>query len=324
MMMVHEISATSEAVEAPLRKDLIGKEIGNLVQNHALIDEGQYAVVKTFANQMPYSFHEMGRLRALTSSEQHRVAARDVDLDEFDLYYLHILLWNKQKEEIAGGCRIGQTDDIARRFGPNRRLYTSQALNYSHAFLQSTGPAIEVSKVFIRNEYQKQYSPISLLLKGIGRFISHNPRYRAVIGAAPISNRYSLSSQKLILSFVENNCCENDIPGTVRSRTAAPSARSRKKSDGSAVQARTVAELSRLVSNIEPDGKGVPAYMKQFMTLGGKIVTYRIDSSSGNPITLLLHLDLTGCKPLLLKHYMGESGFKKFSDFHRTGQDRAA
>ena len=28
---------------------------------------------------------------------------RGVDLDRFDLYYTHLFLWNKEKEEVVGG-----------------------------------------------------------------------------------------------------------------------------------------------------------------------------------------------------------------------------
>ena len=78
-----------------------------------------------------------------------------------------------------------------------------------------------------------------------------------------------------------------------------------------------VDELSSWISDIETDGKGVPILLKQYLKLGGKLLSFNIDPSFGNVLDGLIMVDLTRTEPKLLKRYMQSEGFESFMSYHR-------
>ena len=78
-----------------------------------------------------------------------------------------------------------------------------------------------------------------------------------------------------------------------------------------------IEELSAWVSGIETDGKGVPILIKQYLKLGGKLLSFNIDASFGNVLDGLIMVDLTRTDPKILRRYMGTEGFMAFENYHR-------
>jgi hypothetical protein len=167
-----------------LCQGVIRAEVEHLAYEHVLVENERYMAVTAWAGQIPSALYEVGRLRELAFREAEKGTGRKVDLDQFDLYYLHVLIWSKERREIAGACRIGQVDIVLKRYG-REGLYTGNLFAYSPAFVRREGPTLEISKAFIRGEYRRQIAPVSLLCRGIGQFISRNPHYRDLIGFVP-------------------------------------------------------------------------------------------------------------------------------------------
>lgn len=161
-----------------LQKGTIRGEMEHLTYNDILVENERYLAVRAWSEQIPSALYEVGRLRELAFREAGRGMGRRIDLDRFDLYYLHVLIWNKEKREIVGACRIGQVDIVLKRYG-QEGLYTGQLAAY---VLRHELHTLEISKTFVREEYRKQLAPVSLLCRGVGKFISHNPHYRGLIG----------------------------------------------------------------------------------------------------------------------------------------------
>ncbi len=179
----------AEPVGVPLHQEVIRGEVGHLAYDHVLVENEHYVVVTAWAGQIPNALYEVGRLREISFRGAGRGTGKRLDLDQFDLYYLHVLVWSKERREIVGACRIGQVDVVLKRYGRDG-LYTGRLFAYSPAFVRDEGPTLEISKAFVRGEYRRQVVPISLLCRGIGQFISRNPHYRNLIGL--ISHRRSI------------------------------------------------------------------------------------------------------------------------------------
>ena len=103
----------------------------------------------------------------------------------------------------------------------------------------------------MRAEYQKDYSPLLLLWKGIGQFVSQHPQYRVLFGPVSISSRYSDSSHQLLMSFLRQNHLDRDLAELVDAinpdtdtRTSAPST----------TIPHNIDEANRLVAQAEADG----------------------------------------------------------------------
>jgi len=77
-------------------------------------------------------------------------------------------LWNREKREIVGAYRIGDVPALLARLG-RRGLYTNSLFRFSPRFFANLGPALELGRSFVRPEYQRQFSPLLLLWKALGR-----------------------------------------------------------------------------------------------------------------------------------------------------------
>ena len=125
---------------------------------------------------------------------------KSIDLDSFDHYYKHVLLWSKTKQELVGAYRLGLTAEILPRLG-TAGLYTSTLFRYDPRLFDEFGPALELGRSFVRPEYQRQYAPLLMLWRGIGRFLAANPKLTILFGAVSISSRYNRVSRELIVRF---------------------------------------------------------------------------------------------------------------------------
>jgi len=61
-------------------------------------------------------------------------------------------------------------------------LYTYELFDYTREMLERLGPALELGRSFVRAEYQRSYTPLLLLWKGVGRFVVGHPEYRYLLG----------------------------------------------------------------------------------------------------------------------------------------------
>jgi hypothetical protein len=67
-----------------------------------------------------------------------------------------------------------------------------------------------------------------------------------------------------------------------------------------------------LVSEIEPDGKGVPVLLRHHLRLNATLLGFNRDPEFGNCIDGLIMVDLGTSDPKLLKRFMGEDGYRRF------------
>ena len=158
-----------------------------------------------------------------------------------------------------------------------------------------------------RPEYQRDYLPLLLLWKGICRFVAGNPRYRTLFGPVSISNDYHSISRALIIEFCKKR-------GVTRSLAvmSLSSARQRFHSpplpgcDRLPICSLThdVPALSALISDLEPDRKGVPVLLRQYLNLGGNVLEFNVDRQFSNAVDGLILVDLLKADRRS-KRYMG-------------------
>jgi len=266
---------------------------------------------------------EIGRLREITFRGAGEGTGAACDLDRFDSSYQHLFVWNRQKCEIVGAYRIGDVPLLLSRHG-RKGLYTESLFRFSHGFLENLGPALELGRSFIRPEYQRQFAPLLLLWKGISAYVSRRPEYATLIGAVSVSNRYSRVSRELIARYFEKHQTPADR-GAVKAR---------RPLRGNLVQKWEIQaicslmpdldDLSAPIADLEPDGKGIPILMKQYVKLGGKILAFSVDPQFGNTLDGFVMVDLRRTCPQTLARYMGKENTDRFFAWHAAKNLQAA
>ncbi len=301
------VQAVAEAV-AP---DRMEAELAALDGSHWTAEQGTLAAVLARADEIPNVLREIGRLRETTFRGNGEGTGKSLDLDRFDEEYLHLFVWNRETREVAGAYRLGLADEIVTRQG-TKGLYTNTVFDYRREFLERIGPAVELGRSFVRMEYQRSYAPLLLLWKGIGEFIARHRRYRTLFGAVSISNEYREGSRRLMVDFLKRHHRQDELARLVRARNPW-----RKREDGAVrIEEDDLDELSAQVADIESDAKGVPVLLRQYLKLGGKLVSFNVDAKFANALDGLIVVDLTKTDARVLERYLGKEPARAFRQFH--------
>jgi putative hemolysin len=104
------------AIAPPVDNTFIKAEIKKLTENHLLFNHLSISVYCAPYREMPFIMNEIGRLREITFREVGEGTNLSSDLDEYDLYYWHLFLWDNANEKIVGAYRIGKGVDIFSKY----------------------------------------------------------------------------------------------------------------------------------------------------------------------------------------------------------------
>lgn len=296
------------AVVLPPKARLMDEEIGALPPQSVLVECGEFVVYDASAEAIPNVLHEIGRLREITFRATGEGTGRSIDLDKFDKYYRHIFVWNRQKREVVGAYRLGQSDVILRFFG-KKGLYTNTLFELDDALVERMQPALEMGRSFVRAEYQKAFQPLLLLWKGIGAFIVRNPQYRTLFGPVSIAASYQPLSRRLIASFLRHHHYLTNEARFVQPRRPFDFPESN-------LCSMALHDLSALVLDIEGGEKCIPILLKHYLKLGGKLLGFNVDPKFNDALDGLIVVDLAETDIKVLERYMGSDGVSAFLSFH--------
>jgi len=312
-----------EPVVPPVAPELLAAEVARLPADRMMAEQGPLRAYLARAPQIPNVLREIGRLREVSFREVGEGTGNAIDLDRFDSYYLHLFLWNGEKKEVVGAYRLGLVDRILHRYG-KQGLYTSTLFEFNTKLLRRICPALELGRSFVRPEYQRSYSPLMLLWKGIGAFVVARPQYKILFGPVSINDRYNPASRQLIAAFLRQN---NDLPHLSRLVRARNPLRVRRvrgwNHKAPNIGIKEIEDIAALVSDIEPDEKGIPILLKQYLKLSGNLLGFNIDPSFGDVLDGLILVDLTHTDPRILRRYLGKEGSESFLAYH-AGRERSA
>lgn len=296
----------SAAIAGPGDRSEMDRELARLGPARRVAANGDLHCYLTIFAESPALMQELGRLRETAFRAVGEGTGRAQDLDEFDVTYKHLILWNTTKGEIAGAYRLGISDEIVTRHGL-AGLYTSTLFDLTPQFLKAFGPTIELGRSFVRPEYQRGFSPLLLLWKGVAAAVLQKPRYRFLFGPVSISNAYSPLSRALLVNFLSRSENRHGLASTVRPRT--PHRFPRRIIEHAALLAaplQTLDDVADLISDIEPDGKGVPILLKQYSKLGAKSLGFNVDPAFGQCLDCLFVLDLLTADNRSIDRYFGK------------------
>ncbi len=314
------VRADRAPVVPPIPRVLLKAEVESLPEEQRLVASGRFLVQYARAAQIPWCLQEIGRLRELTFRAAGEGTGKSSDIDLFDSYYLHLFVWDRTAEAIVGAYRMGLADEIVARYG-RRGLYTQSLFRYGPRLLQVLNPAIELGRSFVRAEYQRSFSALMLLWRGIGRFVLRAPRYAVLFGPVSISGSYAPLSRQLIVDFLRTHSIEAGLSRYVKPRRPFRPGRLPPWEEAGFGSPNDIEDLSRAIAGIEHDGKGVPILLRHYLKLGGRLLGFNTDNRFSDALDGLIMVDLRGSDPRTLARHMGEEGAATFLAFHGTGPD---
>jgi len=270
---------------------LLEKEVETVRESYRVWVEKNYEVFVAPSSSIPNVIREIGRLREVTFREVGEGTNKSIDLDEYDIYYHHLFIWDTDARLIVGAYRIGLGDEIFYSLG-KKGFYITELFKIKEQFTPVLKKSLELGRSFIRKEYQQKPLPLFLLWKGILKYLIDNPRYRYLIGPVSISNSFSKFSKSLIVDYINRNHFDEEMAQYVRPRK-------KFKVDFSSIDTDLLMSgedsfkgLDNLISAVETRSMKVPVLLRQYIALNAKIICFNIDPKFADCLDGFLVLDL--------------------------------
>ncbi|GIV31455.1 MAG: glycerol acyltransferase [Saprospiraceae bacterium] len=276
----------------PIPAEVISSEIEKLHFGNLIASQGDFDIYVATAAEIPESLKEIGRLRELTFRAVGEGTGKARDLDEFDVYYRQLILWNRKDKRIAGGYRMGLGDEIFARYGPDG-FYVSSLFKVKPCFHPVMQKAVELGRSYVVPDYQRQRLPLFLLWKGILHFLLQNPHYRYLYGPVSISKYYSNISRSLIVAFIEKHYFNHELAACLKPRKPF-----RFKPDKVDVDLLTeglsdnIQSLDNLIETIEPEHIRLPVLVRQYLKLNARFISFNVDPNFSDVLDGFIILDL--------------------------------
>ncbi len=280
-----------EPLAPPVETGLIIDEIGKIREEYMLFSSEHFDVFCTPSVEIPHIMNEIGRLREVTFRAVGEGTNRSIDVDEYDLYYNQLFVWDNLEKRIVGAYRVGKGREILRRYGI-KGFYLQSLFRMNRRFLPILRQSLELGRSFIVEEYQKKPLPLFLLWKGILYFLIKHSEYRYLIGPVSISNNFSQFSRGLIMQYIREHNFDPKLARHVRPRT-------RYNVPGYNVDEEIILETAddltkfdRFIKDVEPNDYTMPILLKRYLKLNGKIIGFNLDPKFNDALDGLLVLDL--------------------------------
>src|SRR5260221_5461698 len=128
-----KIKKQPEAIVPEISASILEKEIEPLRAEYKIWTEKNYEVFISPTSLIPNVIREIGRLRELTFREIGEGTNKATDLDEYDIYYHHLFIWDVDAKLIVGAYRVGLGDEIFYSIG-KKGFYISELFKIKSQF----------------------------------------------------------------------------------------------------------------------------------------------------------------------------------------------
>ncbi|EDZ63827.1 phospholipid/glycerol acyltransferase [Sulfurimonas gotlandica GD1] len=251
--------------------------------------------------------NEIGRLRELSFRKVGEGINQKRDIDKYDRYYKHIILWDDEDLEIVGAYRIAECKDIIKKLG-KAALYTSTLFNFNESFDKYFDNSIELGRSFVQPKYWGSRA-LDYLWYGIGAYIRNNPEIKYLYGPVSLSATYPKIAKDTILYFYDKNFRDKDNLASAKSpynyKTDADLIRNLRNEFSDLEYKENFKNLKRALAVM---GTSVPTLYKQYSDLcdegGINFCAYNIDPDFSNCIDSLIVVDISKIKHLQRKRYI--------------------
>lgn len=249
---------------------------------------------------------EIGRLRELTFRQVGEGTGRRLDVDEYDGWYEHILVWDAAQSRIAGAYRIARGADVLPMRGM-AGLYTASLFRYADETVPRLLEGMELGRSFVAPEYWGSRS-IDYLWQGIGAYLARHPDVRYLFGPVSISAALPVEAREQIVAYYaryyggEAGQVVSNRP--FRYRAAPPDF-------DPALDAATAFRVLR--DNLDALGATLPMLYKQYTDLcepgGARFLAFGVDPDFSDSVDGLIEVDLDRLRPKKRARYLRIPGY---------------
>jgi putative hemolysin len=274
--------------------------------NSRLLKSKNYEVFFALSKDIPNIMFEIGRLREITFREVGEGTNQSLDLDRFDSFYHHLVLWDDEERKVAGAYRMGLGQPIFKKYGIEG-FYVHTLFKFEPELYTMMEQSIEMGRAFIVKEYQQRPMPLFLLWKGIVHVTLRYPEYKYLIGGVSISNQFSNFSKSLMIEFMKSHYYDPYIAQYIHPKKEYKV--KLKDADKDFVFDASKADLNKfdkIIDEIEPGALRIPVLIKKYVKQNARLVAFNVDPKFNNAIDGLMYIRVADIPESTVKPVMEE------------------
>ena len=142
---------------------------------------------------------EIGRLRELSFRKVGEGVNKKRDTDKYDIYYQHIILYDKSELEIVGAYRIANANLVFEKYGV-KGFYSNSLFKFNDDFIFYLQNSIELGRSFVQPKYWGTRA-LDYLWFGIGAYLKANPNIKYMFGPVSIPASFPSIAKDLMTLY---------------------------------------------------------------------------------------------------------------------------
>jgi putative hemolysin len=281
-------------IDPPTDLPLMLAELEAIREKSFLYSTANYDCYLADYADIPNIMHEIARLREVAFRAIGEGTGKNLDQDEFDVYFKQMFLWDTVKQRIAGCYRLGIGSEIVPKYGI-KGFYVSTLVNIDESFSDKLSHTIELGRSFVALDYQKEVLPMMLLLRGLSDVVVRYPEINHFIGPVSISAWYPKFYLSLIARFVaEEHAIEEEYQGKVTPKT--PFVPDYLKVDSDVLLKNNMSgvdKFDKFLFRLSNGEYRLPTLYKKYLKLNAKFLCFNVDPDFNDTLDSLLFLTFT-------------------------------
>ncbi|MDA3914735.1 lysophospholipid acyltransferase family protein [Oleiagrimonas sp.] len=249
---------------------------------------------------------EIGRLRELTFRRVGEGTGMRTDLDKYDAWYEHLVLWDPETSRIVGAYRFGHGGRILAMRGKDG-LYSASLFDYTELSEPHLSQGLELGRSFIAPAYWRSRA-LDQLWRGIGLYLQRHPELRFLFGPVSLSVSLPLEAREWIVAAHRHYFGREGLAHARQPFVISPEVVEgvRKELDG----LEPSIGLGRLRHHLDALGVSMPVLYRQYVDVvepeGVQFLDFGEDPGFSGCVDGLVMLDLAHLKPGKRSRYLGQ------------------
>jgi len=263
-----------------------------------LVEQGEFSV-KLYRQQADCPvMRELSRLREIAFRAVGEGTGNSRDWDAFDAYYDHLLLWDRERQQVAGAYRLVNTDGLTAD-----KIYSTTLFNYSRSPEQCLPGSAELGRSFLLPDYWRSRG-LDLLWCGIGQWILRNNR-RYLFGPVSMPGNFSRRAKSVIVRYFLHHFATDNPMGNARLPFV------EERADLPALTGDAHGDMLQLKQVLKEEGAVLPPLFKKYTAVtvpgGTSFHAFNIDPDFCDSVDGLVVVDLEQMDPKFARRYLAAS-----------------
>ncbi len=242
---------------------------------------------------------EIGRLREISFRAVGEGTGHRRDVDPFDAFYDHIVLWDDNQLELVGAYRLKRVSTLEN----GQQLYSASLFDYQPKAAAEILPrGVELGRSFVQPQYWGR-AGLDYLWQGVGQYLARHPELRYLFGPVSLSDALPSAAKALLLQFYRCYFADDRGWATAKMRYCIDAQDPPFSGDNYRE------DFVRLKASLAEMGCAVPTLYKQYTELcepgGVSFADFNVDPDFADCIDGLVLVDIEKMKPARRRRYLG-------------------